>query len=567
MKPIRDLTIKEAEWKWTSENDKALEEVKRLVTSSPVLAYYDVRKPLTLQTDASQLGLGAILLQDERPVAYASRAMSAAEQRYAQIEKEALSIAYFLERFHQYTYGRQVIIENDHRPLEAIVKKPLHKAPRRLQNLLLRILNYNTTVTWKPGTKVPIADLLSRAYVDSDENAEDMEVHMIEYLPVNQKRIDSIKTATATDDSLQKLTQVLTKGWPESKMELADELHPYFSYRDELTVQDGIIFRGERILVPKELRAEMKKKVHAGHLGINSCLRRARDLLFWPGMSSDIRQFVEGCHTCASFAAKQPKQPLIISETPDSPWSIVAADLFEIHGRQYLVTVDYYSKFLEVDYLSSLTSQNVIAKLKSQFARHGIPLKLVTDNEPQFASADFASFSKQWCFEHTTSAPGHSQGNCAAEAAVKRAKHVMWKAAAAREDPYLGLLHLRNTPTEDLSLSPAQRLFGRRTRTDVPTKKSLLKPSGEHMSDAHKMDHKKADVGYKSSSRRELKPLQVGNTVTVQPFGRHQSWIPAVVTEVHGRRTYSVQTEGGILRRNRKHASPLAISKHTGSQH
>lgn len=197
--------------------------------------------------------------------------MTSAEERYAQIEKEALSIAYFLERFHQYTYGRQVTVENDHRPLESIVKKPLHKAPRRLQNLLLRILIYDTTVIWKPGSEVPIADLLSRAYLNTDsiENSEG-KVSMIEHLALNEGRIASIKEATAKDTSL--LMQVLMRGWPDTKNEVPDGLQPYFSYRDELTAQDGIIFRGERIIIPQSLHAEMKKKVHAGHLGINSDL-------------------------------------------------------------------------------------------------------------------------------------------------------------------------------------------------------------------------------------------------------------------------------------------------------
>lgn len=111
------------------------------MTSAPVLAFYDPAKKLVLQTDASKSGLGAALLQDGKPLAYASRALTSTEERYAQIEKEALSIVFGLERFHQYTFGRTTIVENDHKPIEAIVKKPLHRAPKRLQGMLMQILN------------------------------------------------------------------------------------------------------------------------------------------------------------------------------------------------------------------------------------------------------------------------------------------------------------------------------------------------------------------------------------------------------------------------------------------
>ena len=151
------------------------------------------------------------------------------------------------------------------------------------------------------------------------------------------------------------------------------EALPYFNYRDELTNQDGIIYRGDRIVVPKALRQDMKNRVHAGHLCINSCLRRARDLIYWPGMSAEIRQHVETCGTCATYANKQPQETSVITGIPDRPWKKVATDMLNWAGDEYLVTVDYHSGFFELDKLNDITSAAIIEKLKAHFARHGSP--------------------------------------------------------------------------------------------------------------------------------------------------------------------------------------------------
>ena len=164
-KPLRALTQKDTEWLWESTQQLAFEELKRAVSSTPLLRYYNVKEPVTLQCDASQSGLGAALLQGGQPVAYASRALTAAESRYAQIEKELLAIVFACEHFEAYIYGRDgVHIETDHKPLEMIVLKPLDKAPKRLQQMLLRLQKYNLQVQYKKGTHMYLADMLSRAH-------------------------------------------------------------------------------------------------------------------------------------------------------------------------------------------------------------------------------------------------------------------------------------------------------------------------------------------------------------------------------------------------------------------
>ena len=373
---------------------------------------------------------------------------------------------------------------------------------------------------------------------------------------INQTRLDEIRAATDRDEVLQTLKQVILQGWPAHKSSVPATIAAYFDYRDELTVQDGILLRAERVVIPLSMRRELLQKVHAGHMGINSCLRRARELIFWPGMSAQIRQFVQSCPVCLTYSDKQQQETLCRHEIPHRPWQKVGTDLFEIKGRHYLVTVDYFSLFFEVDYLSDTTSGTVITKLKHHFARHGIPDVVISDGGPQYTSSEFAKFRRQWSFKHHVTSPGNSQANGAAEAAVKTAKHMMRRCQLNHEDPYLGLLNIRNTPTEGWHSSPAQRLFGRRTKTILPTTSSCLRPENRAIqSERIKASNKRiADTDRQNVHRKDLPLLKSGDPVHVQPITPHQrEWKSGVVTRPLSSRTYEVSmNDGSTLRRNRK---------------
>lgn len=138
---------------WSRVQQQAFEEVKQLVSEAPLLSFYKPEEELTIQCDASEKGLGAALLQNGRPVAYASRALTDVETRYAQIEKEMLAIVFSLEKFHQYTYGHTKV-HSDHKPLESILKKPLFRAPKRLQGMLLRTQQYDIEVQYLKGKEM-----------------------------------------------------------------------------------------------------------------------------------------------------------------------------------------------------------------------------------------------------------------------------------------------------------------------------------------------------------------------------------------------------------------------------
>ena len=196
--------------------------------------------------------------------------------------------------------------------------------------------------------------------------------------------------------------------------------------------------------------------------------------MYWPGMSSEIQQFIEKCDVCRTFDKEQQKGTLVPHEVPDRPWAKVSVDLLSFKGRHYMVCVDYYSSFWEIDALESTRSATVIRKLKPHFARHGIPETVISDNGPEFTAHEFQKFSRQWNFKHITSSPTYPQSNGKVEAAVKSAKAIMKKSRKAGSDPLLALLEYRNTPTQGMETSPIMRLMSRRTRTRLPVLPALI---------------------------------------------------------------------------------------------
>ena len=153
----------------------------------------------------------------------------------------------------------------------------------------------------------------------------------------------------------------------------------------------------------------------------------------------------------------------------------IACDLFTLGGKDYLLTVDYYSKWVEIGFLcDSTVSSEVITQLKSTFARYGIPCEVVSDNGPQFSSRKFKQFAESWEFKHTTTSPKHPQANGQVENAIGSTKSVLKKAYEDGTDPYIALLESRNTPITGLSYSPAQVFLNRRLKTRLPTTTQLL---------------------------------------------------------------------------------------------
>ena len=554
--PLRALTHKGIEWDWAAAQQKSFDEIKEKVANTQQLRHYDPNAELTLQADASQYGLGAALMQHGQPIAYASRSLTDTETRYAQIEKECLSVVYGLERFDQYTFGRPVRVENDHKPLESILHKPLNAIPKRLQGMMMRMHRYNVQLKYMPGPSMIVADTLSRACVDKPVEKGPFDgINALSYLPISDARIAEVREATAHDEVAQMLVAAISHGWPEHKELLPYPLTPFFAVRDTLTVHDGIIMKGERLFIPLSMRSDIKTRLHSAHLGKDSMLRRARELVYWPGMAADITQMAESCETCQKASPRQAKEPLMPHERGEHPFQKAGVDLFSIANRNYLVLVDYLSGFWEVDFLPSTNTSTIILKLKAHFARHGIPEVLISDNA-QFTSREFTEFTASWGITLKTSSPGHSQSNGKTEAAVKAAKTMMKK--CANSDHYLALLELRNTPIQNLNLSPAQMALSRRTRTCLPSTPELLKPVTHQ---PHADLKRKIEIQKRCYDRNAtlMKPLETGAPILFDRFDstkRRAKWDFGTVAERYrdSPRSYIVEDQTGVkYRRNRVH--------------
>ena len=211
------------------------------MSQAPVLQYYDVNKPVTIQCDASGKGLGAVLLQDHKPVCYASRALTDIETRYAPIETEMLAVVFACRKFHQYIYGRSVVIETDHKPLQAISTKPLSQVPLRLQKMILNVRGYDVEIRYIPGSKQVLADTLSRASVQSDDSGAEEEFKEINLvLSVSDERHEEFQKETKTDPELQAVLAMVKIGWPDTKVQAPVEARPYWTFRDEVATTDGL---------------------------------------------------------------------------------------------------------------------------------------------------------------------------------------------------------------------------------------------------------------------------------------------------------------------------------------
>jgi hypothetical protein len=269
-------------------------------------------------------------------------------------------------------------------------------------------------------------------------------------------------------------------------------------------------------------------------MGIEVCRRRARQSLYWPLMNNDIAEMVSRCDVCTTYRNKLPKQELIHHEIPSTPWTKLGADLFSLKRKDYLVVVDYTSKFVIAAQLERTDSSCVITKLKNMFSVHGIPKELFSDGGPQFTSSQFVRFRKEWDFQHTRSSPHYPQSNGQVERTVQTVKRALRKALESGEDPYLAMLTINTTPDAS-GMSPAEKLFRRRARSQIPSMRS-----------------QETTTNGASGGSNQLVP---GTPVRIR-YDTDKSWSRrgTIVKQRAEPRSYDVQNEkGNTVRVNERH--------------
>lgn len=556
---MRQLLRKNSEFVWTENHRRDFLKLKEMLTNTPVLKFYNIEKPVMLSVDSSSYGLGAVLLQDNLPVAYASKALTESQKLWAQIEKELLAIVHGCERFHQYIFGKTVTVETDHKPLVHIFNKSFNDTPLRLQRLRLRLQPYDLVIKYKPGKDLLLADALSRNNIKSSYEFDKLECEIdahvdmiISNLSFSKDKLNLFKQATQQDTELTTIKNYIENGWP-NRDKMPYNLKCYYPIKDELFVIDNLVFKNANVVVPLALRKEMLELIHYNHLGIEKCKSRARNVLYWPYMNNEIENMIRQCATCLKFQKTHQNENLILREVPNAPWQDLGSDIFYFKGKAFLLLVDYYSKFIEFKELNNESTDCVIVALKSNFARYGIPNKLYSDNGPQFQNHKFKEFAKIWKFEHVTSSPYYPKSNGLAERYVQTCKQLLKKADHSGRDPYIALLEYRNTPIDSIiNKTPSQLMFGRNLNAFMPTFEMLR--NTETFADV-KSHLEKRHSTYKyyhdQKNKAKLNDFMTGDTVFIKD--KVKDMTPAkVIGKAERPRCYKVQLSNGKqIQRNR----------------
>ena len=371
---------------------------------------------------------------------------------------------------------------------------------------------------------------------------------VVQSLPASKDRLEVYRTAQAEDPECSKIIEYCNTEWP-TKHKIQGVLKPFWQIRAHLTVSNNLLLYDSRIVIPRPLRRETMKKIHEGHQGIVRCKLRAATTVWWPGSSRDAEEFVRSCPECLKNTPPN-KEPLLPTQLPTYPWEKVASDLFELNKVNYILVVDYFSRYVEVQHLKSTTASIVIRTLKSIFSRHGVPSVLVTDNGPQYDCKEMKEFAESYAFKHVTSSPYHPQSNGLAERMVKTVKQLLKNSP----DPYKALMSYRATPLPAYGLSPAELLMGRRIRTDMPQLPRTFVPEWKYL-----QHFKEIDKRQKEKQKRDFDRRHRVKTLPVLPPDT-SVWVDTPNGQVSGRiveqtgepRSYRVDVPSGEVRRNRE---------------
>jgi transposase InsO family protein len=554
---LHELTKKAVPWFWSEQCDKAFNDLKAALTSSDTLMHYDPNLPLILMTDASEVGIGAVLAHripggTEMPVAFASRILQDNEKKYAVIEREALSIIYGVTKFQQFLLGRRFILRTDHKPLQTLLgsKTALPKvAANRLNRWSIILSAYNYEIEYIAGSSNRTADVLSRLpshdRISDNEKASSLLHLRLKDLPVSAKEL---KAQSLADPTLMKVRECIDRGWPTKDSITDDELFTYYEKRDELAIESGIILWRGRMVIPSKLRQAVMSMLHDGHPGVVAMRELARFSVWWPQIDIAVENYVKSCQSCQAARSQEPLVPLFAWNVPEEPWSRIHIDYAgPFRNKMWLVIVDAFTKWIEVIPMSTTTSEATARALRQVFAHFGFPRSLVSDNGPQFTSEEFAHFMKSNNITHMKSTPYHARTNGLAERAVRTFKDRI-KAAGESCDVDLELQRFlfsyRNTPTKATGRSPAEVMFGRHLRTPL----DLLKP----------------DIRTNLSNAATREKLNHDAHTKERHFGVHElvwcwdarvnSHIPAIIKKRIGVWSYIVSING---REHRRHADQL----------
>ena len=614
MTPFRELLQSNSKTVyWDSHLQEIFETSRKSICEAALhgLKYFNTRDRLSLQTDWSKKGIGFVLFQQtcscESKIPGCcikgwqltfcnSRFLQPSETNYCPLEGEALAVAWALKKSRMFLLGCPgFMIQTDHKPLVPILNdKALSSIDNpRLIGFKEKTLPYSFEIQHLVGEKMFAADTLSR-YPVGKADSEDVE--LADELNVASIRIvssiahssdtfgtsvEDIREAAALDEQYQLLLETVSDNKFASTRETEhNAIKEFYHVRDRLSVVDGLLTytfdcSAPRLIVPRALRSQVIKNIHAAHQGRESILARTRNSVYWPGITNDIITSCESCPECQKMAPSQPKEPLVMTKPPEYPFQQAVADLFSKNSTSYLAYACRLTAWLEVAHFpSSVPSREVIKVLREFFHRFGIPEEISLDGGPNLDSLECLEFLKSWGVARRLSSAYYAQSNGRAEVAVKTAKRILTGNTGPRgslntDAASKALMQYRNTPIKGTDTSPAQLLLGRSIRDSVPQPPSAYKVSAkwqQMLRQREKSMSKSADTSHQeTSSRRTLDVLTVGTEVLIQNAESKRWDRSGMVVEVCPFRQYKVKVHGSgrYTIRNRIHLKPLLVFRPT----
>ena len=452
---------------------------------------------------------------------------------------------------------------------------------------------YNFTAEWVKGVLNTAPDALSRNPVsdphpqemlaerDSHNNPEASiaEIRNTSTCKQESLRLQDLRKHAEEDEEYQQLHHYIQNGFPHHRHQLPEQCRRYWNVRSQLSLDDGLIVYGCRLLVPSKMRQQVLRQLHESHQGSVRTKQRARLVVYWPGIDHSIDNIILGCKQCQENLPSNPQEPIIIKPRPSRPFQEIAADFCSYAAHDFLISVDCYSDWPDIVHMGhNTTTPRLITALQQAFCRSGAPDIVWSDQGPQFTSKMFQEFAKEWGFQHITSSPTYPQSNGKAEATVKSMKKLIqasWTGNRLDEGKLArALLQYRNTPARRDGLSPAQKLFGQPIQDLLPAHRRAFAPQWQKSAEEAErraLSHSNKIEQYYNQHARELPEIRIGSKVAVQNNTTKRWDTYGMVTAIGPYRRYYVKTASGqVLVRNRRYLRrriPIVPPDTTSTEH
>lgn len=558
LSPLYECT-KINKFNWTADCQKSFDTIKNKLASANNLRHFNPDLPIIVTCDASNYGLAAVLSNRDqngtvRPIAYASKKLNTTEQKYAAIDREAMGIVFAVTKFYNYIYGRQFELETDSSALVRIFgpTKGIPKmAAKRLQHYAIFLSAFNYKIKHIKTNNNP-ADYLSRN--PDNKECPSQHVHPIFYVDnlmhvlyanssdIGYLNFKIIQENTKKDQLLSKIIEYCRTGWPNKNL-IKSELLPFYNRKTEISVDQGCLLWGHRVIIPETNQKAVLKSLHKTHFGIIRMKEVARSYFWWPNLNSEIENIGKSCLICLSNLKNPIKSPQSWP-TPPTAWYRLHADfLGPYYNKMYLVIIDSYSKWPEAFEMSNMTAAKTIDVLDKLFSRFGYPDQLVTDNQTTFTSTEFNNYCKENSIKQIFAPPYHPATNGAAERFVQTFKSAVTKiresGCSINTAINLFLFDYRTTPQRTTGETPARLLLGRELRNRF----SCLKPPPiiESLSEREGRE----------ACKRKVK-FVTGQKVMVRDYRKgHKPWIVGkIVSESVPDLTYIIEVQGMMWKRH-----------------